>query len=245
MGWWKAPLELAILSTTVLVASCEDAGFDCAAVTSIPTAECEALLAVHAGTTGGKWTKKAGWLASPDPCVWVGITCSDEQVVQVRLDSNKLTGSIPVELGNLTALGFLDLSGNQLSGPIPAELGSLTALSNLVLSRNYLTGPIPAELGNLTGLRSLRLGRNQLSGTIPTELGNLTKLEVLFMHTNQLTAEVPLSVAGLGGSLQQISSDRCSFVSNPDLFMPDSHAYVAADHDDDGSICGVALSPSP
>ena len=245
MGWWNASLKLAILSTAGLLAGCEEAGFDCSTVTTIPAAECEALLTVHNATDGGRWTKKAGWLLSADPCVWLGVSCSDEQVVQLRLTSNKLTGSIPAELGNLTALSFLDLSGNQLSGPIPTELGSLTALSNLVLSRNNLTGSIPAELGNLTALRSLRLGRNQLSGAIPTELGNLTNLEVLFMHTNQLTGLVPLPVAGLGGKLQQISSDRCSFVSNPDLHMPGSQDYTDADHDDDGSICGVALSTSP
>jgi len=244
MGWWKAPLTLAILSATVLLAGCEETEFDCITVTTIPAAECEALLILHNATDGGSWTKKAGWLLSADPCIWLGVSCSDEQVVQLRLTSNKLTGSIPTELGNLTALTFIDLSGNQLSGAIPTELGNLTALNNLVLSRNNLTGSIPAELGNLTALRSLRLGRNQLSGAIPTELGNLTNLLVLFMHTNQLTGLVPLPVAGLGGELQQISSDRCSFVSNPDLHMPGNQDYMDADHDDDGSICGVSLSTS-
>ena len=245
MGWWKASLKLAMLSTAGLLAGCEEAGLDCGSVTTIPAAECEALLTIYNATDGGRWTKKAGWLLSADPCVWLGVSCSDEQVVQLRLTSNKLTGSIPVEVGNLTALTFLDLSGNQLSGPIPTELGNLAALNNLVLSRNNLTGSIPAELGNLTALRSLRLGRNQFSGAIPTELGNLTNLEVLFMHTNQLTGLVPLPVAGLGGELQEISSDRCSFVSNPDLYMPGSQDYMDADHDDDGSICGVALSTQP
>ena len=245
MGWWKAPLQLALLPTLALVGSCEQAGFDCNTVTTIPAAECEALLVVHAATGGGKWTKKAGWLSAADPCVWLGVSCSDEHVDQLRLDSNKLTGSIPVELGSLTALSFLDLSGNGLSGPIPPEIGSLTALSNLVLSRNNLTGSIPAEIGNLTELKSLRLGRNQLSGTIPAELGKLTKLQVLFMHTNQLTGPVPLTVASLGGALQLVSSDRCSFVSNPELSMPDSKDYTDYDLDDDGTICGVELSSAP
>jgi len=245
MGWLKAPLQLAMLSPIALLAGCEESVFDCSTVTTIPTAECDALLAVHNTTDGSEWTDDAGWLTSVDPCAWSGVSCSDEQVVQVRLTSNKLTGLIPTELGNLTALGFLDLSGNQLSGPIPTELGNLTALSNLVLSRNNLTGSIPAELGNLTALRSLRLGRNQLSGPIPTELGNLTNLEVFFIHTNQLTGFVPLPVANLGGELQQIASDRCSFVSNPDLVMSDSRDYLDADLDDDGSICGISLSTLP
>ena len=53
MGWWKAPLQLALLPTLALVGSCEQAGFDCNTVTTIPAAECEALLVVHAATGGG------------------------------------------------------------------------------------------------------------------------------------------------------------------------------------------------
>ena len=90
MGWLKAPLQLAILSTIVLLAGCEESVFDCSTVTTIPTAECEALLAVHNTADGGEWTDDAGWLMSADPCGWSGVSCSDEQVVQVRLTSNKL-----------------------------------------------------------------------------------------------------------------------------------------------------------
>ena len=40
-----------------------------------------------------------------------------------------MTGEIPAELGDLTNLTELHLSGNQLTGEIPAELGSLTNLT--------------------------------------------------------------------------------------------------------------------
>ena len=41
------------------------------------------------------------------------------------LGHNQLSGTIPVELGNLTSLISLDLEDNQLSGTIPAEIGNL------------------------------------------------------------------------------------------------------------------------
>ena len=215
----------------------------------------------------------AGWLLSADPCTWFGVTCSSGHVIWLKLPTNNLTGSIPPELGNLTALEVLDLRlnsflGNQLSGPIPAELGNLTALmwlnlrsNNLTgsipaelgnltsllyldLDRNNLTGSIPAELGNLTSLISLDLARNNLTGSIPVELGNLTSLTSLHLDFNQLSGLVPLPVAGLGGEIQQTHSlMRCRFESNPGLFMPDSQDYMDADLDNDGFICGIALSP--
>ena len=165
----------------------------------------------------------------------------------LALQGNDLTGSIPAELGNLTALNNeLDLFSNNLTGSIPAELGNLTALSVLALGSNDLTGSIPAELGNLTALSSLSLRSNNLTGSIPAELGDLTSLEFLWLHANQLSGLVPLPVAKLGGELQQIAIDRCNFLSNPGLFMPDSQDYMDADIDNDGFICGIGLrTPSP
>ena len=43
-----------------------------------------------------------------------------------------MTGTIPVELGNLTSLTILELHDNELTGPIPPELGGLTSLQVLV-----------------------------------------------------------------------------------------------------------------
>jgi len=57
---------------------------------------------------------------------------------------------VPAELGELTALLGLDLSGNQLTS-VPAELGRFTALKGFDISGNQLTS-VPAALGGLTAL---------------------------------------------------------------------------------------------
>ena len=83
------------------------------------------------------------------------------------LSKNRLTGSIPPQLGSLENLAWLYLWGNQLSGEIPPELGNLKNLENLSLSYNNLVGTVPLELENITLLESLYLSENSFSGCIP------------------------------------------------------------------------------
>ena len=114
-----------------------------------------------------------------------------------------MTGEIPPELGGLSNLTYLDLSGNQLTGEIPPELGGLSNLTYLSLSGNELTGEIPPELGGLSNLTLLSLSGNQLTGEIPPELGGLSNLTRLFLSRNQLTGEIPPELGGLA-NLQRL-----------------------------------------
>merc|ERR1712137_990138 len=82
------------------------------------------------------------------------------------LESNKLSGTIPAEIGNLINLEELILESNKLSGTIPAEIGNLINLSILILSSNELSGSIPEGIDNLN-LGGLDLHDNKLSGIIP------------------------------------------------------------------------------
>ena len=47
--------------------------------------------------------------------------------------------------------GFAALS-NRLSGPIPSEIGDLSDLADMFLDGNSLTGSIPTEMGRLSNL---------------------------------------------------------------------------------------------
>ena len=115
----------------------------------------------------------------------------------LNLIQNRLTGSIPAELKNLTGLTLFSVGDNQLTGPIPEWLRNLTNLESLGLSWNNLTGPIPPWLGTLTNLESLNLARSGLSGPIPPELGRLTNLRRLGLGGNELTGSLPSELAEL------------------------------------------------
>ena len=60
-----------------------------------------------------------------------------------------MTGKIPQDLGDLSNLEWLDISGNYLSGEIPPELGNLHRLKELYLRDNDFSGCIPEGLRNV------------------------------------------------------------------------------------------------
>ena len=127
------------------------------------------------------------------------------------LSDNRLSGTIPSELGNLTNLERLILWGNQLTGTIPSELGHLTNLTGLALSDNRLSGAIPPELGNLTNLESLGLWGNELSGTVPPDLENLSGLTQLYLADNRLSGCLPEIWRDIEESdLDEVSLQFCS-----------------------------------
>ncbi|XP_061999175.1 receptor-like protein 49 [Rosa rugosa] len=97
-------------------------------------------------------------------------------------------GPVPLSLGNLRDLIYLDLSYNKFNGQIPtAMLGNLTQLTYLSLSNNYFHGSVPQCLFNLTNLQTLLLHRNNLSGTLEFQkFLNLQKLTSLDLSNNNL-----------------------------------------------------------
>ena len=84
-----------------------------------------ALVALYNATDGPNWSDNTNWLTTP-VSQWNGVAVTGDRVTTLLLVFNRLTGAIPVELGNLTSLSVLSLPGNQLMGSIPPALGNLT-----------------------------------------------------------------------------------------------------------------------
>lgn len=159
----------------------------------------DVLIALYDATNGDNWTNNTNWCTNAPLSEWYGVTLdySQERVQYIHLFYNNLVGSIPEEIGNLTELYTLDLSGNTLTGEIPSSIGNMHILGYLYLNNNQLTGSIPQEIGNLSDLRACYIYENQLMGNIPSEFGNLINLEYCYLFGNQLTGEVPETLSRL------------------------------------------------
>ena len=187
------------------VASTPVPGTNCTEVTEIPQIECEALVALYNSTDGENWDFETWglegteiWMRTNTPCKWGFVSCSEGHITGLFLEEVQLNGSIPLELGNLSQLNWLDLSFNQLTGFIPSELGNLSMLTYLNLSDNLeLSDPIPSELGSLNQLKTLNLSWNSLTGSIPNELGNLSQLKLLDLSVNELSGPIPPELGNL------------------------------------------------
>jgi len=215
----------------------------CSSVVDVPASECQALVAFYHSTGGQNWINNDYWLFSAQVGDWEGVTVENGHVTRLELGSNNLSGSLPPEIGNLTFLKRIYLSGNpnlggsipatigqlsnleeleiiysSLSGTLPDSLFSLNNLKTLNLFRNQLSGTLPKDLQRLSNLIELNLTYNQFTGTIPREWGNLTNLEYLGLWGNQLSGSIPAELSNLK-KLHSIWLSYNSFTGTFPLWM--------------------------
>ena len=106
---------------------------------------------------------------------------------------NLFEGSIPIGLGVLTNLRYLDPHSNNLGGYIPSDIGNLKLLVLLDLNSNQLTGPLSKIISNLTNLIFLDVSDNSLSGNIQSDLwiyNDHPTLEFIDLSGNHFTGIV-------------------------------------------------------
>ncbi|KAG7957027.1 hypothetical protein I3843_11G154000 [Carya illinoinensis] len=120
------------------------------------------------------------------------------KLVNISLLGNRLMGSIPRELANITTLKSFTVEYNQLSGILPSELGNMSSIERLLLSSNYFTGELPSSFANLTTLKDFRISDNQFSGKIPNYIQNWTNLGKLVIQASGLNGPIPTGIAVLG-----------------------------------------------
>jgi hypothetical protein len=91
--------------------------------------------------------------------------------------NHDLTGTLD-GIWNLAQLEELYLGETGVSGPLPEEMGQMTALWILKSPATALTGALPASLENLRKMQEFDLSLNQLGGPLPA-IGNWVELKKL------------------------------------------------------------------
>ncbi|KAJ0768373.1 putative protein kinase RLK-Pelle-LRR-IX family [Helianthus annuus] len=155
-------------------------------------------------------------------CDWEGITCDNSnRVTSVNLSSKSLTGTLPLDLNNLSQLKTLALQRNSLSGDLPT-LANLTLLEQVLLdNNNFVSVPsgffsgltnlqtisisdnpnlspwsLPNDLTQSASLQSFAASNANIIGSIPDIFYNFPNLENLRLSYNNLIGALPASFGG-------------------------------------------------
>ena len=107
---------------------------------------------------------------------WEFITSLENctKLEQLQLGGDLLGGKLPGSIVNLSrTLWHLYITDSRVSGSIPVDIGNLVALKRLVIANTSISGVIPESIGKLKNLIELGLYNNSLSGLIPPSLVNL------------------------------------------------------------------------
>lgn len=95
-----------------------------------------ALVALYQATEGEGWTTATNWLSSTID-TWYGVTVTGQEITDIALPGNGLSGQVPDALADITSLHSVDVSENALTY-IP-DFSALPALTALNVSGNQLT----------------------------------------------------------------------------------------------------------
>ncbi|KAK8274107.1 hypothetical protein V6Z11_D10G052000 [Gossypium hirsutum] len=110
----------------------------------------------------------------------------------VGASDNAFTGKIPEFIGsNWTKLASLRLEGNSFEGPIPSNIGNLTSLTILRITGIYNGSSSLDFVRNLKNISDLVLRNVLLTGSIPSDISDFQSLQKLDLSFNNLTGQIP------------------------------------------------------
>lgn len=93
-----------------------------------------------------------------------------DQLVELVLFSNELTGSIPYSIFEATNLEIIALSDNKIEGHLSSRFDDLGKLRELYVWQNMLTGTVPDDFGNMPILEHFEFNNNDITGEVPSEV---------------------------------------------------------------------------
>jgi hypothetical protein len=133
-------------------------------------------------------------LSVADECAWKpAFKCKQGQVTNVAA-YKVIAGTLPPDLGWLTAMESFNLQSTDIAGTIPSSIGAWTVIKTMYLDGNSLLGTIPSSIGGWTAIQEMFLHSNKLTGTIPTSIAAWTAIQYMYLDSNILSGSIPPSI---------------------------------------------------
>ncbi|XP_042417892.1 receptor kinase-like protein Xa21 [Zingiber officinale] len=133
-----------------------------------------------------------------------------------NVSNNFLTGTLPLEIGNLRNIKTIDVSNNRLSGGLPSTILGCQLLQYLYMQNNLFQGSIPPSFSELNGLQVLDISCNKLTGRIPL----FNTMSFLNLSNNYFEGEVPVSGVFQNFTAFSVSGNSQLCGGLPELSLP-------------------------
>lgn len=127
----------------------------------------------------------------------------------LNLKSNEFTGNISANLSG-TSLQYFKCANNNLSGALPESLSELNIISFSIYN-NQLVGEIPESYSNWQNLQEFNISQNYLNGEFPQWLGDISSLSFVSTYDNLFTGSLAENLC--------IVCLACSFFDISDNFL--------------------------
>ncbi|CAN6272052.1 unnamed protein product [Urochloa humidicola] len=151
------------------------------------------------------------FIQGPIPASW-----ADLPVYNLSLQGNRISGTLPKELGRMPMLKSIQLEGNQIEGHIPPELGNISTLERFFISANNITGELPSTFSRLTNMTDFRIDGNSISGKIPSFIQNWQSVNRIDMQGTLMSGPIPPEIS----LLRNLTELRVTDLSGPSMKFP-------------------------
>ena len=102
------------------------------------------LASLYHALHGAGWSNNGEWLSNSPICDWYGVVCTDDGSIHaLELAGNRVTGTLPSQLGLLPALQTLHVYNANVSGTLPTQLGNLGELRKIAVAIFDAMDPMP------------------------------------------------------------------------------------------------------
>ncbi|XP_020582356.1 putative receptor-like protein kinase At3g47110 [Phalaenopsis equestris] len=159
------------------------------------------------------------------------LTINHSSVLQVLdLNSNHMiTGKMPLVINSMLPLKYLNLNENKIIGTIPPSLTNLSFLETFYASYNHLEGGIPPEIGVLQKLKHFNVAANKLSGNIPSSFYNISSLLIVSVTNNYLSGYISANIAQAFPNLQAFLIGINNFLGSLDQALQNVTSLLLLD----------------